>query len=155
MGLTLLIMWAVIDPVMRAVITKTQSFSVVRTRALSLAFWMPTPNLVRRGFELCQTRASCSASWDCGDVKTRASNLASWCYSDSRTQIKSRILIITVRLGCGLRPSRLGTVLLLRHGLHALRLGITRVAIISLSSGDYPLVWNIDFVLWWLVFSDF
>ena len=50
MGLTPLITWAVIDPVMRAVITETQGFSVVETRASSLAFWMPTPNLARRGF---------------------------------------------------------------------------------------------------------
>ena len=32
-------MWAVIDPVMRAVITETQSFSAVEMRASSLTFW--------------------------------------------------------------------------------------------------------------------
>ena len=45
------------------------------------------------------------------------------------------VLAFTVQLGRGLRPSRLGTVLMLRRGLHALRFGITRVAMISLSSG--------------------
>ena len=45
------------------------------------------------------------------------------------------VLIFTVQLGCGLQPLRLGTVLMLRRGLYTLRLGITRVAMISLSSG--------------------
>ena len=51
MGVNFLITWAVIDPVMRAVITETQSFSVVRTRASSLAFWILTLNLARGGFQ--------------------------------------------------------------------------------------------------------
>jgi len=51
MGVNSLITWAVIDPVMRAVISETQSFSVVGTRASSLAFWMPTPNHARRGLQ--------------------------------------------------------------------------------------------------------
>ena len=38
MGVNSLITWAVIDPVMRAVITETQGSSVVETRALDLAF---------------------------------------------------------------------------------------------------------------------
>jgi len=45
------------------------------------------------------------------------------------------ILVFTVQLGRGLRPSRLGTVLMLRRKLHVLCLDNTRVAIISLSSG--------------------
>ena len=48
MGVNFLITWAVIDPVMRAVIIETQDFSIVETRASSLAFWMPTPSLARR-----------------------------------------------------------------------------------------------------------
>ena len=50
MGVAPLITWAVIDPVIKAVITEAQSFSIVRTRALSHAFWMLTPNLATRRF---------------------------------------------------------------------------------------------------------
>ena len=132
MGVNSLIMWAVIDPIMWAVITETQSFSTVGTQTSSLTFWMLTLDLARcglrtlpnaglmlcilklqwcrdTGFEPCQTQASCSTFWGCSDVETWASNLASWCYSDAMTQTKSRILIITVQLGHRLRPSRLGT----------------------------------------------
>ena len=49
MGVNSLITWAVIDSVMRAVITETQSFSAVKTQASRLAFWIPTLNLARRG----------------------------------------------------------------------------------------------------------
>ena len=49
------------------------------------------------------------------------------------------VLSFIVQLGRGLQPSRLGTVLMLRRGLHALRLRITQMAMISLSSGIYTL----------------
>ena len=39
MGVNSLITWAVIDPVMRAVITETQGSSVVETWASGLAFY--------------------------------------------------------------------------------------------------------------------
>ena len=38
------------------------------------------------------------------------------------------VLVFTVQLGRGLRPSRLGTVLMLRRRLHALRLDIYSAA---------------------------
>jgi len=44
------------------------------------------------------------------------------------------VLAFTVQSGRRLQPSRLGIVLMLRRGLHALHLRITRVAMISLSS---------------------
>jgi len=64
MGLIPLITWAVIDPLMRAVITETQGFSAVETRASSLAFWhyiivLLDADLLDAGFEFC--------SWYCID----------------------------------------------------------------------------------------
>jgi len=127
MGVNSLISWTVIDPVMRVVITETW--------ALSLAFcrWLRT--LLDASFELYQTRTSDSVSWDCTDVSTRASG--------------SRILVITEQLGRTFQPSRLGIVLMLRRRLHALCLGIIRVAIISPASGV------LNSVFWWLILSDF
>jgi len=83
MGVNSLITWAVIDPVMKAVITETKSFSVVGTRASSLAFWMPTLNLARRGFRTLP---------DAGFMLC--------------------VLVFKVQLGRGLRPSRLSTILM-------------------------------------------
>ena len=88
-------MWTVIDPVIRAVITEQQSFSVVGTRAPSLMFWMPTLNLAKRGFRTLP---------DAGFMLY--------------------VLAFTVQLGRRLRPSRLNNVLMLRRGLHAPRLDI-------------------------------
>jgi len=52
MGLTPLIAWAVIDPVMRKVITETQGFSAIETRVLNLAFWHYIDGW-DAGFKLC------------------------------------------------------------------------------------------------------
>ena len=131
---------------MRTVITVTHSFSVVGTWAQASRFRCRLRTLLDAGLELCQTWASCFASWDCGDVESRASGSATWDCSDIETQVStlvlgtvltrasSRILVATVQLERGLRPSRLGTVLMLRCELHALRLEITQVAMISLAS---------------------
>ena len=48
---------------MRTVITETQSFSVVGMRASNSCFRCRLRTLLDAGFELCQTRASCFASW--------------------------------------------------------------------------------------------
>ena len=59
MGLTPLITWAVIDPVMKTFKTETQDFSVIEMRALSLAFWRYSVvggrlrALLDAGFEPC------------------------------------------------------------------------------------------------------
>jgi len=45
---------------MRAVITKTQGFSVVETWASSLAFWMSTSNLARYGLRTLPVAGSAS-----------------------------------------------------------------------------------------------
>ena len=143
-------MWAVIDPVTKAVITETQGFSVVKMWASSFAFWMLTLNLARRGlwtlpdagFRLCVLRLQ----W-CRDTGFEPRVLAlQWC-QDAGFEL--RVLVITMQLGRGLRPLRLGTVLMLRRGLHALRLGITRVSMIILSSGLCSLMTY----LWWFLDS--
>ena len=91
MGVNSLITWAVIDLVMKAVITETQSFGP-RVFAIEVM-------LEKREFQiLCQasreTRALDSASWycsnaemrlscsrlgHCSNVEMRVSTLASWC----------------------------------------------------------------------------
>ena len=72
MGVISLITWAVIDPVMMAVITEMQGSSVVETRASSLAcslevmlelhIWLKCELQVLRQV-LCETRVSGPASW--------------------------------------------------------------------------------------------
>ena len=104
MGVNSFITWAVIHPVMRAVITETQSFSVVRTRGSSLAFWMSTLNLARLGFQALHLeiavisrrrlrtsrlgtavvpgrRLRASRLGYYSAARTRASTLASWYYT--------------------------------------------------------------------------
>jgi len=87
MGLTLLIMRAVIDPVMRAVITQMQGFSAVKMQASS-AFWhynvvgCQLRTLPDAGFKLCVLVLQWH--WDAGfklcvlAIETRASSSASW-----------------------------------------------------------------------------
>jgi len=109
-------MWAVIDPVMRAVITETQGFSAVETRASSLAFWhyiivlldayfepdrRELQTLLNAGFELCILV------------------LHRWL----RRGLQAHILAIGVKQRRGLRPLRLGTAVMLSCSLQALRLG--------------------------------
>ena len=53
MRLTPLITWAVIDPVMRAVITEMLGFSAIETRVSSLAFWHYIIVLLDADFERC------------------------------------------------------------------------------------------------------
>jgi len=59
-----------------------QSFSVVRMRASSLAFQMPTLNLARRGFRTLPDAGFRLASWGCGDVESRALGSGTWDCSD-------------------------------------------------------------------------
>ena len=106
MGVNSLITWAVIDPVMRAVITET--------RALGLAFcplrwclrnasfkffvklhvrrglWTPrlgTAIILGLGFQL-------SRLGPCSDVETRVSTLASWCCTEGMTSPASGVWIL-------------------------------------------------------------
>ena len=76
MGVNSLITWAVIDPIMRAVITKTQGSFVVETQVrasrlavevtLELHVWLKRELQVLRQ-ALCETRASGSAFRYCID----------------------------------------------------------------------------------------
>jgi len=82
MGLTPLITWAVLDSVMRVVITETQGSSVVETRARALRLVMLGADLEfciwDAGFKLCVLAASNPASWHWKDGGAQASSLASW-----------------------------------------------------------------------------
>ena len=89
MGVNFLITWAVIDPVMKAVITEMQGSSVVETGASSLtfvSFKFCIKLYVRRWLQaLClghygevEMRVSTLASWYFGNVETRPSSSASW-----------------------------------------------------------------------------
>jgi len=83
---------------------------ITETRALSLAFCREFRTLPGAGFRFSRLDT----------IRTRAS---------------SYVLAIAEQLGRGFQPTRLGIVLMLERGLHALRLDIVRVAIISPASG--------------------
>ena len=144
MGVNSLITWAVIDPVMRAVITETQSLSVVRTRASSLTFQMPTPNhagcgfrtLPDTGFRLCVLRLQ-------------------WCRDAG---FDPRVLVLYWCKDTGFE-SRLGYYSAARTWASTLASWYCTIVEAQASSFlswhytsgyDWPHVWCLDFILWWL-----
>jgi len=119
-------------PVMRVVITETQGSSAVETWAWAL----------RLAVEVMLERVSSSAFGCCGGVKTRASNsVFSHCRDIRRVPQASRLrcglqtlcLSTEVVLRCGLRTLRLGIRGMLGNRIQIPRLGIARVALISLA----------------------
>ena len=66
MGVNSLITWAVIDPVMMAVITEMQGSSVVETRASSLAFSRWSNAWVSHLVEMWASSSASSFMWDTG-----------------------------------------------------------------------------------------
>jgi len=100
MGLTPLITWAVIDPVMRAITTETQGSSAVERelRALRLGI------AVKLG---CRLRAS---RFDTAVML--------------RHRLRTLRLGIAVMLGRKLRASRFDIIVMLRRGLRALCLAV-------------------------------
>jgi len=77
MGVNSLITWAVIDPVMRALITE------MRVLTFASCCWSNT-----------ETRVSTLASWCCSDAETRVLTLASWCCSDGYVSLAPVVWIL-------------------------------------------------------------
>jgi len=132
MGVNSLITWAVIDPVIRVVITETQGSSVVETRASSLAFSRWGNAWASHLVEMWASSFAWSFMWDAGfgpcvlviTVK-------------QRRKFRASRLGTAVMLRRGFQAPRLGTAVMLRRDFQALRLGTALVAIISLA----PEIW--------------
>ena len=142
MGVNSLITWAVIDPVLRAVITETQALSLAfccwgnawetRTSRSVLSFMWDTSfglcvwvlhGCLRRKFQAMHL-----GHWS--EAETRVSTLASWYYSGAETRLSS------------------SASWLLRRWFQPLRIGAALVAML-------PCVWSLDSAFWWLNPSDF
>ena len=74
MGVNSLITWAVIDPVMRAIITETR----VSSLALAIEVMLEKRELPILRQASRETWALDSASWYCNNAEMQVSTLASW-----------------------------------------------------------------------------
>jgi len=147
MGLTPVITWAVTDPVMRAVITETQSSSVVEMRALSSAFSHcnvigcgPRALLRRRLWALLR-RGLRALRLDFAMMLRRGVRaLRLGIAMMLRRRFQALRLGFAMMLRHGFRALRLGIVMMLRREFQALRLGITSMIFISLTSKIWTLL---------------
>ena len=135
MGVNSLITWAVIDPVMRTVITETQGSSVIKTRASSLAFIRWSNTWASHLVEMWASSSAWSFIWDAG-----FGPFVLVIVVKQIRRFRPLRLGTAVMLRCGFQTLRLEIAVMLRHDFQALRFSTALEAMISLPPGVWTLL---------------